>query len=61
MGRSLFADELIEAHLENLEAGQQADGGWPLTWDPPTAGAVLEWRGRVTVEALLKLQDYERL
>jgi len=61
MARSLFADELLEAHLDQLEASQRNDGGWPLTWDPPSEAAALEWRGRVTLEALMTLQDYERL
>ena len=61
MARSLFADELIDAHLDVLESQQLADGGWTLTWDPPTDAAAVEWRGRVTVEALMTLQNYGRL
>jgi hypothetical protein len=55
MARGLFTDDLIEAHLDHLAAEQQDDGGWPLTWHPPGEGAAIEWRGRVTLEALLLL------
>ncbi len=61
MAASLFADELLAAHLDDLEDAQQEDGGWPVTWEPPGAGATAEWRGRLTLEALLVLQAYERL
>jgi hypothetical protein len=61
MGAGLFADELLQAHLDELESEQQDDGGWPLSWEPPGPGAVYEWRGRVTLEALLTLRAYARL
>jgi hypothetical protein len=61
MACGLFADELLAAHLDQLEDSQQADGGWPITWDPPSETAALEWRGRVTLDALLTLQAYGRL
>lgn len=57
----LFAPELIEAHLDALEGQQRPDGGWPVTWEPPTPAALLEWRGRETVRALITLQSYGRL
>ena len=50
--RSLFDDELIDGHLRRLERDQQPDGGWPLTWQPPSAAATLEWRGIETLRAL---------
>jgi hypothetical protein len=58
---SLFAPELLAAHLDALEAAQQPDGGWPITWEAPAGTAGLEWRGRVTVDAITKLQAYGRL
>jgi hypothetical protein len=58
---SLFAPELLDAHLDALEARQQPDGGWPVTWDPPAGVAALEWRGRLTIDALIKLQAYGRI
>ncbi len=59
--RSLFAPELIDAHLDRLLRIQQEDGGWPITWDPPSEAAVCEWRGLVTLKALRTLTSYGRL
>jgi len=42
-------------------AAQEADGGWPITWDPPSAASRLEWRGIVTLGALRTLTSYGRL
>jgi len=61
MAAALFAPELLDAHLDHLVEQQQEDGGWPVTWDPPSDGALLEWRGRVTVDALVTLQNYRRI
>jgi hypothetical protein len=59
--RSLFDDATVDAHLDALEAKQQDDGGWPITWEPPSAAAVHEWRGYVTLRSLKVLDDYGRL
>jgi hypothetical protein len=59
--RSLFGDEQVEAHLDQLPAGQQADGGWRVTWEPPDGAALNEWRGIVTLGALRTLTSYGRL
>jgi hypothetical protein len=59
--RSLFDDAQIEAHLDRLVADQQSDGGWALTWEPPSTTATLEYRGIVTVSALRTLKAYNRL
>jgi hypothetical protein len=61
MAAALFAPELLDAHLDHLVSQQQEDGGWPVTWEPPSDAALLEWRGRVTVDALITLQNYGRL
>lgn len=61
MAAALFAPELLDAHLDHLVSQQQDDGGWPVTWEPPSECALLEWRGRQTVDALMTLQNYERL
>jgi len=58
--RRLFDDATIAAHLDALEAKQQDDGGWPITWEPPSAAAVNEWRGYVTLRALGVLAAYGR-
>ncbi len=60
LARRLFSDEVIETHLDALAAAQQEDGGWQfnwLAWNPATA---LEWRGVVTLEALVTLRAYGR-
>jgi hypothetical protein len=59
--RGLFTDAQIGAHLDRLQKDQQADGGWPITWEPPSQAAVSEWRGVVTLAALRTLTSYGRL
>jgi hypothetical protein len=59
--RALFTDEQIGAHLDRVERDQQPDGGWPITWAPPSEAAALEWRGVVTLGALRTLTSYRRL
>lgn len=59
--RGLFEDDVIEAHLDHLATAQQPDGGWPITWQPPSEAARLEWRGMVTLQALRTLTSYGRL
>jgi len=59
--RALFTDAQIGAHLDRLQKDQQADGGWPITWEPPSQAAVSEWRGAVTLGALRTLTSYGRL
>jgi hypothetical protein len=59
--RALFTDAQIGAHLDRLQKDQQADGGWPITWEPPSQAAVFEWRGIVTLGALRTLTSYGRL
>jgi hypothetical protein len=59
--RALFTDAQVSAHLDRLQKDQQADGGWPVTWEPPSQAAVSEWRGIVTLGALRTLTSYGRL
>jgi len=59
--RVLFADDLIEAHLDDLASRQMDDGGWPIHWAPPAGSATDEWRGRWTLDALRVLRAYGRL
>jgi hypothetical protein len=61
LARRLFGDETIDLHLDALSAKQQEDGGWPITWEPPSAAAVSEWRGFVTVMWLDVLSGYGRV
>ena len=59
--RSLFDDAAIDAHLERLAEKQQDDGGWDVTWEPPSEASRLEWRGIVTLTSLRVLRAYRRL
>jgi hypothetical protein len=59
--RSLFPPDLVDAHLDRLIRSQQSDGGWPISWAPPSEAAVCEWRGMVTLKALRTLTSYGRL
>jgi hypothetical protein len=59
--RRLFTDAQIEADLDRMQRSQEADGGWPITWDPPSEGARIEWRGIVTLANLRTLVSYGRL
>jgi hypothetical protein len=61
LARRLFDDATIERHLDALEARQQDDGGWPITWEPPSTAAVSEWRGVWTLRSLGVLDAYGRL
>ena len=59
--RDLVGEDLIEAHLDAVESGQQEDGGWMfdfLAWSP---AQTTEWRGVVTIGALTCLRDHGRL
>ncbi len=56
--RGLFTDSQIATSLDHLARSQQADGGWPITWEPPSEAARLEWRGVVTLQALRTLTSY---
>lgn len=61
VGRRLFDPAAIERQLDELERGQQADGGWTfdwLHWDDAVAWA---WRGKLTVDALYTLAANGRL
>jgi hypothetical protein len=56
----LFEAALIEAHLDRLQRDQQPDGGWAITWEPPSVASTLEWRGMMTLWALRVLHAYGR-
>jgi hypothetical protein len=59
--RALFTPAQIEAGLDALEDGQQPDGGWTfdfLAWSP---GQEAEWRGIVTLLALVTLDAHGRM
>jgi hypothetical protein len=60
-GRRLFDQAAIDRQLDELAAGQRADGGWTfdwLAWDDAVSWA---WRGKLTVDALRTLAANGRL
>ncbi len=61
VGRRFFADDVIEAHLDHLDAAQLDDGGWTFNWLAWSPVAEAEWRGSLTVDALMLLRANGRL
>jgi hypothetical protein len=59
--RELFTAKQIDAHLDKLQRAQQPDGGWTVSWEPPSEASTLEWRGIVTLDALRTLTSYGRI
>lgn len=59
--RVLFTDEQIDGCLDELEAGQQDDGGWTFDWAAWSPAQFDEWRGLVTLRALQTLRANGRL
>ncbi|MCP3975939.1 MAG: hypothetical protein GY720_15770 [bacterium] len=58
LARSWFDDDVVEAHLDSLEREQQDDGGWPISWKPPSDASRCEWRAIRTILALRVLSAY---
>lgn len=54
--RRLFAAEVIATELDRLAGLQQPDGGWTVDFESSSSAAALEWRGYVTVAAIMALQ-----
>lgn len=61
LARRWFDDATIDAHLDALVDGQQADGGWTFPWPVWTPVTEPEWRGRITVDRLATLAAYGRV
>ncbi len=59
--RRLFDAAVLERHLDALEAAQEQDGGWNVTWPAWNAAASCEWRGIATLLALKALRANGRL
>jgi hypothetical protein len=59
--RVLFTDAQIEADLDLLEQGQQDDGGWMFDWLAWSPGQSVEWRGALTLKALVTLGAHGRI
>jgi hypothetical protein len=61
IARPVFDDRTIGDHLDHLGAAQRADGGWTFNWPAWSPMAELEWRGSITVDALVVLRANGRL
>ncbi len=59
--RRLFGADTIGAGLDALADGQADDGGWTFGWPAWNPAAAHEWRGIVTLQALLVLRANGRL
>lgn len=59
--RTLFTDAQYDGHLDDLAAQQQPDGGWPISWTPPSEAAGWAWRAHATVQALHVLRAWGRI
>ena len=59
--RELFDRVQLDAHLDEVEAGQQEDGGWTFDWLAWSPAQTAAWRGIVTIRALTWLRDNGRL
>ncbi|MER7959163.1 hypothetical protein [Streptomyces sp. NPDC096030] len=60
LARRWFTEEEMARSLDHLAAGQQEDGGWPITWREWAPGTALEGRPIVTIEALRTLRAHGR-
>ena len=56
VSRRLFTDAQVAAGLDALERAQAEDGGWTFDWLAWSPGQSAEWRGIVTLRALLTLR-----
>ena len=54
--RALFGADVVERELEHLVAAQQDDGGWRTDFASYSPAATQEWRGYMTVRAVLVLR-----
>lgn len=59
--RGLFTDDQLEAHLDAVESEQQPDGGWMFDWLGWSPAQTTDWRGNVTLRALIWLRDNGRI
>ncbi len=54
--RRRLSPEAVAADLERLAGGQQDDGGWRPEFESYSPAAALEWRGHLTVRAVVLLK-----
>ncbi|HZE05727.1 MAG TPA: hypothetical protein VE127_10910 [Solirubrobacteraceae bacterium] len=58
--RALVTEAQIEGHLDAVQSEQQADGGWMFDWLAWSPAQTADWRGIVTIRALVWLRDNGR-
>jgi hypothetical protein len=58
---ALLHADVIAAELDELAANQQDDGGWTVDFASYSPAAALEWRGYMTVDAVLTLKRAGRV
>jgi hypothetical protein len=61
LARAWFTDEEFGKDLDELQNGQQEDGGWNFGFPAFTPVVDFEWRSIATVDALLTLRRYGRI
>jgi hypothetical protein len=54
----LYSAEELAPHLDRLDAAQHDDGGWSFNWPAWSEAAEAEWRGSLTVDALVTLSTH---
>jgi hypothetical protein len=54
--RAAFAEDAVAAHLDHLATCQRPDGAWTFNWPAWSPAAEADWRGSLTVDALLRLR-----
>ena len=59
--RDLVGQDEIDAHLDAVESEQQPDGGWRFDWLAWSPAQTTDWRGNVTLRALIWLRDHGRI
>jgi hypothetical protein len=59
--RGLIGEARVEAHLDAVESEQQQDGGWMFDWLAWSPAQTTDWRGNVTLRALIWLRENGRL
>jgi hypothetical protein len=59
--RELISEAQIDAHLDMIESTQQQDGGWLFDWLAWSPAQTTDWRGNVTIRAMIWLRDNGRL
>ena len=59
--RELVGPAQIDAHLDIVESEQQQDGGWMFDWLAWSPAQTNDWRGNVTIRALMWRRDNRRM